>query len=140
MDTKTVKKQKWTERRVLEVINEARRAGYITADQKLNELQDQGPTIVVMDGAKVVGRLLDVCGFANLKISARGKFYLIAKKLCDNPIHRFLCRRAYYGGGSLSIFDSTFRQEMSVNIAACKGQAEILAKYGIEATIESKID
>ena len=131
---------KWTEQIVLEVINEARKAGSMTAEQKLAELQGKGPQFTVCEDDKVVGTMLDVCGFANLKISARGKFYLLAKKLSDNPIHRFHCCRSYYGGGSLAIFDSTGRQEMSVNIAACEGQAKVLEAHGIECEITSRID
>ena len=131
---------KWTNQLVLAVIIEARKAGWVAAQQKLQDLQDQGPTIAVCDGRKVVGRMLDVCGFANLKISARGKFFQLAKKLADNPQQRFHCCNAYYGGGSLGIFDSTHRQEMSVNIAACQGQANVLRGYGIEATVTSRID
>lgn len=131
---------KWTENLVLSVIDEARKAGSITANQKLAELQEQGARYAVVDGEKVVGKMLDVCGFANLKISARGKFYLLAKKLSNDPQQRLHCGRAYYGGGSLSIFDSTFCQEMSVNIAACQGQAKVLEAYGIKTNVTSRID
>jgi len=133
-------KQKWTERKVLEVIAEARKAGQVTADEKLAKLQGKGPRFAVCEGDEVVGTMLDVCGFANLKISARGKFFQLAKKLAVNPSARFFCVNGYYGGGSLSIFDSTCRQEMSVNIAACNGQAKVLAKYGVGARVESRID
>jgi len=131
---------KWTENLVLSVISEARKAGFIAAEKKLVELINYGAQFTVIDGGKVTGKMLDVCGFANLKILARGKFYLLAKKLADDPQRRFHCCRAYYGGGSLSIFDSTHRQEMSINIAACKGQAVVLRGYGIEASVTSRID
>lgn len=132
----------WNEKKVLDVIHEARLAGKVTGDAKLAELRNAGPRYAVTDGVtdRVIDTMLDVCGFASLRIKARGKFYLLAKRLGGNTGRRFNCQRAYYGGGSLAIFDSTFRQEMSVNTAACRGQAEVLAKYGIEANVESRID
>ena len=131
---------KWTEQLVLSVIGEARKAGCVTANQKLAELQSHGAQFAVIDGGKVAGTMLDVCGFASLKISARGKFFQLAKRLSDHLSLRFHCCNAYHGGGSLAIFDSTHRQEMSVNIAACKGQANVLRGYGIDATVTSRID
>lgn len=134
-------KIKWTEELVLGLIGEARVAGRKTADEKLQQLQSAGPQFAVKDGSRTVGTMLDCCGFANLKISARGKFFQIAKKLSkDNFRLRFHCTNSYRGGGSLAIFDSTNRQEMSVNVAACRGQAQILKAYGIECTIASRID
>lgn len=135
-----MKATKWTEQKVLKVIQEARDLGRIAAQKKLQELQNAGPQFAVTEGLNIVGTLLDVCGFANLKISARGKFYTIAKELSKQHEHRFSCGRRYHGGGYLSIFDSTKRQEISVNEAACKGQAEVLKKYKIEAIVESRID
>ena len=133
-------KIKWTEAKVLEVMNGARFAGKIAADAKLAQLVGAGPKWSITDDntGKSVGTMLDVCGFANLKIPARGKFYTLAKKLGAG--NRFSCGRHYYGGGRLNIFDSTMRQEMSVNVAACKAQAAYLAKYGIMATTESRMD
>ena len=134
---------KWTEELVLSVINEARLAGKVCAEAKLAELTRAGPAFMIKDDMnkdKVVGALLDVCGNAVLKIRARGKFYLLAKKLSVDRSRRFHCTRGYYGGGRLNIFDSTMRQEMSVNVAACKGQQRVLEAYGIPATIKSQID
>ena len=135
-------KIKWDEKKIIDVIHEARIAGKESAEQKLAELQGNGPKWNVVNGHtnKVVGTLLDVCGFANLRISARGKFYQLAKKISQDRQSRFHCSLAYRGGGMLSIYDSTFRQEMSVNVAACKGQAEVLKRYGIESSIDSRID
>ncbi len=142
MQTTEKTKIKWTEAKVLDVIKEARARGAEHASNCLEELENAGPKFRVIDehANKTVGTLLDVCGFANLKIKARGKFYLLAKKIAADRSLRFTCGRGYYGGGRLNIFDSTFRQEMSVNTAACKGQAEVLSKYSIEAHVESRID
>jgi len=131
---------KWTNQLVLNVIEEARIAGYIAATKRLVELQSQGAKFAIMDGERIAGTMLDVCGFASLKISARGKFFQLAKKLAINPSARFFCVNGYYGGGSLSIFDSTNQIEMSINIAACQGQAKVLEGYGIKCQIQSRID
>lgn len=134
-------KIKWTDELVLGLIGEARIAGQKTANEKLQELQGAGPQFVVKDGSQTVGIMLDCCGNAHLKISARGKFFQIAKKLSQDNFHiRFLCNNGYRGGGELAIFDSTNRQEMLVNIAACQGQAQILKAYGIDCNITSRID
>jgi len=133
-------KTKWTHAKVLSVISEARQAGEIAATEQLEKLQSAGPQWAVTDGSKVVGQMLDVCGFASLRIKARGKFYLLAKRMTLQRQYRFLCGKAYYGGGRLSIFDSSMRQEMSINVAAARAHAEILEKYGIEARVASQID
>ena len=135
-------KVKWTDDKVLEVVRQCRIAGAAAAQTKLEELQAAGAKWAVVNEAnnKVVGTMLDVCGFANLKISARGKFFQIAKRLSDNHQYRFYCTNAYHGGGTFSVFDATMRQEMSVNEASCKAMALILAEYGIEARVEARID
>jgi len=130
---------KWTNQLVNAVITEARKAGWVAAQQKLQDLQDRGAQFAVIDGEQIAGTILDVCGFANLKISARGKFFQLAKQNCKISA-RFFCVNDYRGGGVLSIFDSTHRQEMSVNIAACQGQAKVLEGYGITCQIQSRID
>ena len=137
---------RWTKDKVLSVIKEARRAGKIAAQAKLAELQKAGPQWAVVNDTnfggdgKCVGTMLDVCGSACFRILARGKFYLLAKKLSEDNANRIYCTRGYYGGGTLSIFDCTMRQELTVNTAAYKAMAEILKKYGIEATVQTYID
>ena len=141
------KKTKWTKDSVIEVIRMARDAGVFAATRRLVALQAQGPAFTVHNTdaegntGPPIDTMLDVCGFAHLAISARGKFFQIAKRICqEDRTLRFYCTNAYRGGGHLSIYDSTIRQEMSVNAAACKGQATILAEYGIEARVETQID
>ena len=146
--SKTKLSVKWGDAKVLRVIEEARRLGKIAAADKLAELQKAGPKWAVCTEThpfsskadKVVGTMLDVCGFANINISARGKFFQIAKKLSKTGSHRFYCTVAYRGGGHLSIYDSSHRQEMSVNKATCVGQAKVLNAYGIETSITTRID
>lgn len=142
--TKQQIKTKWTEQKVLDVIAEARKVGGIFATRRLAELRTDGLKWAVVDENKnneVVDTMLDVCGFANLKISARGKFFQIAKHRSGfDKTCRFFCTNRHPKGGWLSIYDSTNRQEMSVNVAACKGHQQVLAKYGIESNVESRID
>jgi len=140
-------KVKWTEAKVLEVVSEARQAGAVAAQKKMEELTAAGPRFTVHNSdlagnqGPAIGTLLDVCGWASLRIKARGKFYLLAKKISIRGQYRFYCRRDdYSGGGMLSIYDSSMRQEMSINIAAARAHADVLAKYGIEANVTSRID
>ena len=136
-------KTKWTEAKVLEVVNECREAGMIAAQAKLDELQKAGPKYGVMSGGVQIDTMLDVCGFANVKLkSARGKFFQLAKKLAADRTqnYRFYCTNHYYGGGHFSVYDCHRRQEMSVNKAAMVGVASVLSGYGIECYVETKID
>jgi len=140
-------KVKWTEKLVIEVVDRCRIAGKAAAAAKLAELVKAGPKYAVYNSdltgrqGSCVGVLLDNCGFANLGISARGKFFQLAKKLSqDRPELRFFCTNSYYGGGHFSVFDTTMRQEVSVNAAACKAMVPILSEYGISATVHSRID
>lgn len=136
------KKVKWTEELVLKVVEECREAGRIAAKLKLYELQNAGPKHQVMDGSRCVGTMLDVCGFANVHLtSARGKFFQLAKKLSkERKELRFHCDNQYHGGGWFSVYDTSMRQEMSVNVASCQAIAIVLYGYGIEARVESRID
>lgn len=135
-------KVKWTDKLVLQVVRECREAGTKAAAKKLAELQGKGPQYCVTSGHRVVGTMLDVCGFANLRISARGKFFQLAKKLSESrtPNYRFYCTNAYQGGGLFDVFDTTNRQEMSVNAASCAAMIPILSGYGITSTLETRID
>jgi hypothetical protein len=135
-------KTKWTEDSVIKVVQECREAGRVAAQARLTRLVESGPKWAVRDDltGKIVGKLLDVCGFAHIKISARGKFFQLAKKLSQVPNNRFFCRNSYNGGGILSIFDVTTRQELSVNQAACQAMANVLKQYGIDSTVESRMD
>lgn len=149
---------KWTNEKVLKVLKQAQQRGREKAQEKLAELVQRGPVFAVVENSpkdgifydptkptRTIDTMLDVCGFANNRIKAKGSFYLIAKRLAGERAYdgngiRFMCGRGYYGGGSLSIFDMTFRQEMSVNEAAADGVAEVLNSWGIEASTESRID
>lgn len=135
-------KTKWTNELVEKVVIECRQAGAKSAAAKLAELSNAGPQYSVMSGGRQVGVMLDVCGFANVKLAtARGKFFQLAKKLCkESPELRFNCDNRYYGGGHFNVYDCSMRQEMSINVAACRAMADVLSGYGIECSVESHID
>jgi len=135
-------KTKWTEEKVLEVVKECREAGTIAAAEKMAELTKAGPKYGVMSGGVQIDTMLDVCGFANVKLkSARGKFFQLAKKLCkEDRTSRFNCSNHYHGGGHFNVYDCSRRQEMSVNKAAMSGVATVLSGYGIDCYVESRID
>jgi len=133
---------KWTDERVLGVIAEARQAGHAAAEVKLQELMASGPKWVVQGGPpgeeRYAGTMLDLCGGAWLNIDAKQPFYRVASRLSSKEPgrspYRFMCSRAYGGGGMLSIFDMTGRQELSVNEAAEKAAKKVLERHGVKVT------
>lgn len=136
---------KWTDEKVRQVVQECRAAGREYAEIRLANLRKQGPKYAVCQntiaGRQAVDTMMDVCGFAWLHIPARGGFYLRAKRLSQaEPNLRIYCTRGYGGGGMFDVFDCTHRQEMSVNIAAMTACKNVLAKYGVDATVRSRID
>jgi len=130
---------KWTDERVLGVIAEARQAGRVAAEVKLQELMAAGPKWNVYGGPpgkeELAGTMLDLCGGAWLVIDTKQPFYRAASRLSSKEPgrspHRFMCQRQYGGGGMLSIFDMTGRQELSVNEAAEKAAKKVLERHGV---------
>ena len=135
-------KVRWDTCKMLTLLSECRKAGLEEVDKQMAKLVAAGPRYEVVDGVgKSYGTMLDVCGFAHLHIAAKGKFYLLAKKMSnENRQMRFHCDKEYGGGAWFSVYDISHRQEMSVNVAAMRGVQTVLAKYGIESTIRSRID
>ena len=132
---------KWTRESVLSVIKECRLAGSQAAQETLARLQQHGPSYIVKDASGTpVDTMLDVCGFAWLEIPARGRFYTLAKQLSLVDSNRVHCVRAYRGGGHLSIYDCSNRQELSVNKAANAAMANVLMSHGVVAIVKSRID
>jgi len=128
---------KFSEKDVLAIVQEARAEGRKAGEEQLKKLQGQGDKWVVKDGftGREVGRMLDLCGDAWLVIDAKQQFYRVAKKLSDGDNvqrYRFSCGRNYGGGGMLSIFDMSNRQEISVNEACNRKAREVLERHGIK--------
>ena len=127
---------------LMKIIDEAREAGRKAAQVKLEELKRVGPVWIVTDDltGKSVGTMLDVCGFAhiNLKISGHDKRWQELKRLAEvntNRIHVWSD-----GSKTLSIFDMSMRQELSVNESACEGALTVLKNHGFDGYVESRID
>lgn len=127
---------KWDNNKVLGLVKECRIAGQVAADKKLKELQAQGDKWKVIDEStgREVGRMLDVCGGAWVRIDAKQQFYRVAKKLSETRELRFHCDHHYHGGGMFSVYDITNRQEMSVNEAVAEAIKATLEKYGVKTT------
>lgn len=129
------------------IIQEATEAGNKAGVAKLAELEGAGPAFAVVENSpndgifydkskptRVVGTMLDVCGFAWVTLSnARTAFaqYLKKTERASN---------GYYGGMTVNLRFGTFRQEMSVNEAQARAAAEVFTKAGFEARMESRID
>ena len=127
------------------ILKEADVAATKAADVQLKKLQGQGPAFAVVENSKsdgifynrnkptrIVGTMLDVCGFAWVVIeNARTGFAQYVKKIERGG-------NGYYGGMSISA--RTMRQEMSVNQEAARAMADVFEKYGIKAYTQSRID
>jgi hypothetical protein len=137
----------FTEDSVIAIIKEAREAGRIAAQKQLETLMKAGPQWNVVDGftGNLAGQMLDVCGGAWINIDAKQSFYRAASKMTKEHSNiqrwRFHCGRAYRGGGMISIYDSSSRQEMSINESVAKAQMDVLVSYGVKVNgIHSYID
>ena len=126
-------KPRLTEERVKIMIAEAREAGRKAGLEQLAKLQAEGDKWKVKDeSGREVGKMLDLCGGAWLVIDAKQAFYRIAKELSKDNRLRFSCDRNYSGGGHLSIYDMSNRQEASVNKACYEAAKEVLEKQGVK--------
>lgn len=134
---------KWTEDMVKDVVKECRLAGIKASNEQLAKLMGEGVKWTVRDGftGKVVGGMLDVCGFAWLKISAQQGFYRVAKKVAQDNSLRFTCGKDYPKGGRFNVYDTNRRQEMSVNEASARAIADVLISHGVKGVyVQSRID
>jgi len=128
-------KQKWTEGKIIAIIQEARKAGRKAGEKQLALLKRRGPKWLVKDGKRTVGTMLDVCGGAWVVIDAKQGFYRMLRKMEKSGKTRLLriyVAKNYRGGGMLSIFDMCNRQELSVNEACYKAVAKVLREHGVK--------
>jgi len=136
---------------IKQMIREARAAGKVAADRKLNELVKAGPRWNVVNDPlfsdptekkDIVGQMLDLCGFANIRLvemNSNSKTWQNLKKYAAVDGNRIMVHSSEYGK-TLSIFDMSRRQEVSVNKAACEGALEVLEEYGIRGYVDSRLD
>lgn len=80
---------------------------------------------------------LGPCGFAWITISGRGKFAKYAKEV--------LRAHKNYGAAGFNIWYSTVyncggNQNVDDHEIACRAAAKVLNKYGIQATVGSRLD
>ena len=127
------------------ILKEAEIAAIKAAEEQLKKLQNRGPAFAVVENSptdgifydknkptKVVGTMLDVCGFGWVVLNnARTGFAQYMKSIRRGS-------NGYYGG--MSISPRTTRQEMSVNEEAARAMAKVFEKYGFDAYTQSRID
>ena len=135
-------------RRIITIVGVAKKLGEEAGRKKLKELQKAGNKWAVVDGfsKKVVGRMLDVCGFGFLTVPGRGKIVSAFKKIGvfgpgreEYIVKGLRIWKGYPKGYGLSII-STGRQEMSVNEVAVRSACEFLNKNHLECEWSSRID
>ena len=125
----------------------AKKIGEAAGRKKFRELVGNGyKWKVVNEGdGKVVGHMLDVCGFANLSVPGKGKIVRAFKKIgeYDNRMDGYVIRGIKiwkgYRGYALSIIN-TGRQEMSVNEAAVEAASNYLNENNLDCSWSSRID
>ncbi len=136
-------------KKVIAIIKVAKKVGERAGQLRLKELKKAGPRWNVINERqnKVVGQMLDVCGFAHLSVPGRGRIVRAFKKIgifdlridCYVVTDALKIWKGYRSGYALSII-STGRQEMSVNEAAVRAASEFLNENHLECAWSSRID
>ena len=133
---------------IIAVLMNAQRLGQEAGETKLKELQKAGPRWAVKDESdnKIVGTLLDVCGFTALHLTGRSKIVRAFKAL-GNPdrygdlaINGFSISRNNYRGGYGLRANLSNRQELSVRENAAKAFCDYCINHGLECSWSSRID
>ena len=133
---------------IIAVLMNARRSGIQAGETKLKELQKAGPRWAVKDESdnKVVGTLLDVCGFAALHLAGRSKivraFKLLGKpdRYRDLSYNGFSISKNDYRGGYGLRANLSDRQELSVQERAVEAFCDYCKDHGLECSWSSRID
>jgi len=133
--------------KIIGIVKMARKVGEAAGRKRFKELRENGyKWKVVNDGdGKVVGHMLDVCGFASLSVPGKGKVVRAFKKIGEydrrmdgyvvDGMEIWKSSRGY----ALSII-STGRQEMSVNEVAVGAASGYLNENNLECSWNSRID
>lgn len=134
---------------IISIVKMAKKIGEAAGRGKLRELCGNGHKWKVVDKMnddKVVGHMLDVCGFAHITVPGRGKVARAFKKVgeYDRRMDGYVVRgmriwKGWPSGFSLSIIN-TGRQEMSVNEAAVQAASEYLNANHLDCVWNSRID
>lgn len=132
--TRKETKMKWTDEKVIEVVDECRKAAKSAAQDKLNELclkYGKPPTYIHPEYGRCAS-MLGMCGGAWVVIGARSGFYRAAKKLSQERRHlRFSCRKGYPKNGTFNVYDTHSRQELEVDEAAAHAIKDVLDSHDI---------
>jgi len=152
----TIKAYKFHEndehKQVVMLLLKAREIGRKAAEDQLKKLQVKGARWNVVDemaGGKVVGQMLDVCGFASLQVPGRSKIVKAFKKLGVKQEYNqgyiledehMRIGKAYNRGYHLNLGLNIGRQELSVNEEGVVAASEFLNSVGLECNWSSRID
>ncbi|MBA7521672.1 hypothetical protein ES705_13783 [subsurface metagenome] len=133
---------------IIAVLMNAQRAGRQAGESKLKELQKTGPRWAVKDESdnKIVGTMLDVCGYTALHLAGRSKIVRAFKAL-GNPdrygdlaINGLSISKNTYRGGYGLRANLSNRQELSVNEESVKAFCDYCESHCLECTWSSRID
>ena len=138
------------------VLFEAIVAGRRAAREQLQKLMEKGARYIVVDdpeftdNPKVYGTILDLCGFANIRLSGRSPLVRFIKKngfrsgyysyVLYTKYGKVEIYKAYPKGYSLYLPIDNGRQEVSVKEAAYQAALEVLKKHGIDGWVYSRLD
>jgi len=135
-----------------EILEKAIVAGQKAAREKLADLESQGSKWIVQDGftGQEVGRMLDLCGFAHVKISGRNSLVSWIKKHAEKDGNsdykletqngRVRLYRSYKTGYNLYLPVECGRQEISVAVAGYQAALRVLAEHEIDGYVVSRLD
>jgi len=139
-----------------DILEKAIVEGRKTAMAKLADLEAQGPKWRVVDDPnftvkpKVYGTMLDLCGFAHIKVSGRNSLVSWIKKHAEKDGNgdykletqngRVRLYRSYKTGYNLYLPVECGRQEISVLTAGYEGALRVLAEHGIDGYVVSRLD
>ena len=145
--TKGMEKKEANE--IVRTVVMAGKIGNAAGRKKLRELAGDGYKWKVVDESnqKVVGHLLDVCGFASLSIPGRGRIVRAFKKIGEYngrmdgyEVRGIRIWKKFGPSGYCLSLVSTGRQEMSVNEAAVEAASDYLNENHLECGWDSVID
>ena len=133
---------------IITVLMNAQRSGIEAGESKLKELQKAGPRWAVKDENKnkIVGTLLDVCGFAALHLAGHSKIVRAFKALGspdrygDLAINGLSISKNDYRGGYGLGANLSNRQELSVQEWAVESFCDYCKAHGLECGWSSRID
>ena len=136
---------------ILMLLLKAREIGKKAANDQLAKLQKNGAKWAIKDEGSnfIVAQVLDVCGFAGMKVPGRGKIVKAFKKLAGHKDFQdgYILRKeqmsiskSYDKGYILYLGLNIGRQEMSVNEEAVVAASEFLNNAGLECTWNSRVD